>query len=216
MAKPKTLSHKSEGTPAPAHPKGTPAPSNGSVSMDLFDRAIKGDESCRGELKALLDDPEGGPLTISLFGDPPTFAQRSVIDGAAGKNLLVKGALQRRMKTLRAELEGPNPTPIERLLAERAAFCWLVVWRYEEHLASANELTFKQGDYHQRRIDAAHRRFLSSVRTLATVRKLALPALQINIGENQVNVAGGPDRPMPPPDPARPDAIDLPERGGQL
>jgi hypothetical protein len=32
-------------------------------------------------------------------------------------------------------------------------------------------------------------RFLSAIRTLAQVRKLALPTLQVNIGQNQVNVA---------------------------
>jgi hypothetical protein len=35
-----------------------------------------------------------------------------------------------------------------------------------------------------------HARFLSAVRTLAQVRKLAVPALQVNIAKNQVNVAG--------------------------
>jgi hypothetical protein len=50
-------------------------------------------------------------------------------------------------------------------------------------------MTLRQADYHRRRIDAAHSRFLSAVKTLATVRKLALPALQVNIGANQVNVA---------------------------
>lgn len=47
-----------------------------------------------------------------------------------------------------------------------------------------------QAELHQRKIDAAHRRFLSAVRTLAQIRKLALPNLQVNIGQNQVNVAG--------------------------
>jgi hypothetical protein len=47
-----------------------------------------------------------------------------------------------------------------------------------------------QGDYHQRRMDAAHRRFLAALEALATVRRLTLPALQINVARRQVNVAG--------------------------
>jgi hypothetical protein len=37
--------------------------------------------------------------------------------------------------------------------------------------------TWAEFDYYQRRQDRAHRRFLSAVKTLATVRRLALPTL---------------------------------------
>jgi hypothetical protein len=39
-------------------------------------------------------------------------------------------------------------------------------------------------------MDRAHKRYLSAIKTLATVRKLALPVLQVNIAKKQVNVAG--------------------------
>jgi hypothetical protein len=39
-------------------------------------------------------------------------------------------------------------------------------------------------------MDHAHRRYLSALRALALVRKLALPVLQVNIARKQVNVAG--------------------------
>ena len=38
------------------------------------------------------------------------------------------------------------------------------------------------------RMDATNKRFLAAVRTLALVRKLAVPALQVNIARRQVNV----------------------------
>ena len=59
-----------------------------------------------------------------------------------------------------------------------------------ECTAAPGEMTIAQADYHQRRIDAAHRRFLSALKTLAQVSKLAVPAIQFNIGVQQVNVAG--------------------------
>ena len=46
-------------------------------------------------------------------------------------------------------------------------------------------------EFHQRRIDHAHKRYLSALRTLDQVRKLALPVLQVNIARRQVNVAAG-------------------------
>jgi hypothetical protein len=80
--------------------------------------------------------------------------------------------------------------PIERLLAERAALCWFCVNQYEaSYSQQRSTLAIAQAESQQRRIDRAHHRFLTAVRTLAQVHKLALPALQVNFGTNQVNVA---------------------------
>jgi hypothetical protein len=54
---------------------------------------------------------------------------------------------------------------------------------------NAGKLTLAQADYRQRTRDRAHRRYLSAIRTLALVRKLAAPVLQVNIAKRQVNVA---------------------------
>ena len=86
-------------------------------------------------------------------------------------------------------MEGPNPTPIERMLAERASLCWFIVNSYETAYANASGWNISQADLQHRKIDKAHARFLSALRTLAQVRKLALPTLQVNIARNQVNVA---------------------------
>jgi hypothetical protein len=40
----------------------------------------------------------------------------------------------------------------------------------------------------QKRIDIAHRRYLSAIKAFAQVRHLKLPAAQVNIGEKQINV----------------------------
>jgi hypothetical protein len=55
--------------------------------------------------------------------------------------------------------------------------------------ANASGWNISQADLQHRKINRVHARFLSSVRTLAQVRKLALPTVQVNIARNQVNVA---------------------------
>ncbi len=45
------------------------------------------------------------------------------------------------------------------------------------------------GEYYQRVISAAHKRYLAAIKALAVVRKLAAPVLQVNIARKQVNVA---------------------------
>jgi hypothetical protein len=98
--------------------------------------------------------------------------------------------MEQELDDLQADLAGPNPTPIEKLLAERASICWLIVHRYEGAYARSSGWSIDQVDLQQRKIDKAHARFLSALRTLAQVRKLAVPTLQVNIAKNRVNVAG--------------------------
>jgi hypothetical protein len=106
-----------------------------------------------------------------------------------GRDLLHKAALVRKLDLLKAELAGPNPTPLERLLVERVVACWLQVQDADMRYAQAKNPSIEQGDYYQRRMDRAHRRYLSAIRTLATVRKLALPVLQVNLVSAPVNGA---------------------------
>ncbi|HLM78571.1 MAG TPA: hypothetical protein VK361_09320, partial [Rubrobacteraceae bacterium] len=76
------------------------------------------------------------------------------------------------------------------LLAERIVACWLQL-QYAEaiYVQNLGDLNMKQSEYHQRRLDRLHKRYLSSIKTLAQIRKLG-PAVQINIAEKQINTAG--------------------------
>jgi hypothetical protein len=158
----------------------------------LLERAKNGDRSCLPRLRAVLRaEAEGGrdSCCLEVYGSPPEWLKRSMVDGFAGKNLAFSEASRVKLEGLRRELEGPNPTALERVLAERAALCWFNVYRLETLYEHNKGLSIRQAEFQVRQIDAAHRRFLSAVKTLAQVRKLAVPALQVNIGANQVNMA---------------------------
>ena len=122
-----------------------------------------------------------------------------LIDWAAGKDAdqQTKARLREEMSQFAAELAGPSPSPVERALAETAATSWFAFRMHEARYAgchtSEGRVTFAQSDHDQRRMDRAHRRFLSTVKTLATVRRLSVPAVQINVARQQVNQlnAGG-------------------------
>jgi hypothetical protein len=91
-------------------------------------------------------------------------------------------------------LAGPDPTPIEEMLARSAAFAWAFVrWNESQLAALAHDGKAKvpQIEFRERCLDRATRRHLAVLKTLAAVRKLALPTLQVNVGRNQVNVTGG-------------------------
>ncbi len=160
-------------------------------------------ESKRDELRKLLEraergDPKTLPAVRALFhtdpglwreiGDLAAQAEKALVKVTAGENLVVQESLERSMESMRSELAGPNPTPLERLLVDRVVACWLHVHYADAVYAQGmKDLTLNQGDYYQRRQDRAHRRYLSAIRSLAQVRRLLTPAIQVNIAEQQVN-----------------------------
>jgi hypothetical protein len=81
---------------------------------------------------------------------------------------------------------------LERLLADRFAAGWLSLAVAEGTYHQALERGLGQPDdtFHQQRITRAQRRYLAAIKALAQVRKLGVPAVQVNIGDKQINVVG--------------------------
>jgi hypothetical protein len=153
----------------------------------LLERAQKGDKEVLPKIRAALDEVPG--LT-TLFVDLAREAERSLIRHVSGDNLLIKEGLPRQLETMRKDLAGPNPSPLEGLLVERVVATWLQLRLFETHYAkNLGNLTVAQGEYHQRRLDRLHGRHLSAVKSLSQVRKIG-PAVQINIADKQINTAG--------------------------
>jgi hypothetical protein len=147
----------------------------------MYDRLAKGDESAAPEFRKFL---KGDPEYVDTFGNMARDAERALIKKATGENLVIREIYAAKLAALRAELAGPQPNAIERLLVERVVACWFQVNHADGIAAWTEQCTLEQGDYHQRRQDRAHKRFLSAVKMLATIRRLALP-IRVD-----VNVAG--------------------------
>src|SRR5262249_19911699 len=140
------------------------------------------------------------------------LACRAFVDALAGEDLLRREALLRKLDLLRAELAGPTPSGLGRLLVERVGACLLEVQgaglRYAQGptppqgkgggLPKGQDLGYAEGRTQpeakgsalQKCMDRAHQRFLAAVRTLAQVRRLALPVLlaQINVAPHQADI----------------------------
>jgi len=154
----------------------------------LVKRATKGDRTAMSELKELIG---GQPAFWEEVGNLAIQAERSLVSVAAGDNLLLEEALYQKLEAIRTELAGPAPTPLERLLVERVVACWLQIYYADAVYAQGmnNSMSFEAGDYYQRRQDRGHHRYISAIRALAQVRRLLIPAVQVNVGGQQVNVA---------------------------
>ncbi len=101
-------------------------------------------------------------------------------------------AIRRELERVRDDAAGQDPSPLERLLADRVAICWLATVHADRQYAYRLQdgMTFKESEFYQRRCERTQRQLLRAVQTLATVRRLLRPVVQVNVAEQQINVAG--------------------------
>lgn len=148
------------------------------------------DKKATAQLLELME-VQGITDGMARANDVAGQAELSIIKAFSGDDVFLSELHQRRLKTMRREMAGENPTALESLLAERIALCWFHVHLCEVTLAQHGEkMSLNVAAYQQKRLDGAHKRYLSAIKTLAEVRKMQLPNVQVNIGEKQVNVSG--------------------------
>jgi hypothetical protein len=152
----------------------------------VLDRASRGDQTALADARRVFT-----PSMWNHVGDLSHHVEREWTVLLCGKDAVANEAVGRKVAEMKSDLAGPTPTALERLLVDRIAACWLQVQYVDHQLSnSANaSQTIAQADYDQRRADATHRRYLHALKTLAVVRRLLTPAVQVNIAERQVNLS---------------------------
>jgi hypothetical protein len=157
----------------------------------LLRRADQGDERAIATLRAVSD---ATPALWRDFGDLARQARVQLVRRIAGENAFVGEAVAQEVGRLRRAWAGDNPSPLETALAERIAACWLalsyVECGYTSRMGQADTpLTWEEDERHRKRVEQAERRYLRSIKALAEVRRIQLPTVQLNVGEQQVIVA---------------------------
>ncbi len=155
----------------------------------ILDRAKNGDRTVLPKIREFLDL---APDIVDELGDFDRLARAAMLNLMDGGDLLVREAEERKLDALAEQIAGPHPAPLEKLLARQITLCWQQLRYVEIRYAQVRDYTLSQGDYYQRWLDRTQNRYLQAIKTLAQVRKLGLPALQLNIaaeGGKQVNVA---------------------------
>jgi hypothetical protein len=105
-------------------------------------------------------------LSLDSADNPVWFATEALVNRCTGGNLDLHEAMTRKVTRVRDHLAGPNPSQMERLLAERAALCWLDCALADLRQARGQaRLTRAQSDHLSRDRDRAHRRFLTALTT---------------------------------------------------
>ena len=184
------------------------------VPAEVAAELAAGDRDARakaaGWITALIDQAERGDRdalkqAIAVYAEVPSLwrhnaaplrdsLERSLLDRLVPNDrLFTREATRRELEAMRADLLGDEPTALERVLVDRVVVDWLAALEADTDRAGWTGGTIADGEYRERRADRAHGRLMRSLKTLAAVRRLVGPSVQINVAERiqQVNVPGG-------------------------
>ncbi len=126
--------------------------------QDLTKRAQAGDEEAALNIRKVLDDsPE---LAWLFVKGPAKMAESALIDEMTEEeDLASKEFFRHQLESMKVEVAGENPSPLERLLAERVVATWLEVQLFEGLCAAGMKSgTLTHDEHRHKRLDGAHRR----------------------------------------------------------
>ena len=135
----------------------------------LVQRARKGDETVLPQLRKMLDTQ---PELWQYFGNIAAHAKEAWLRVISGDDLALKESTARKAEDLMRELAGPEPSVVEKLLAERAVLCWMQLAHADALAAQSLSQSKHLGDFWAKRQAGAHRRFMTSLAALVTLRRL--------------------------------------------
>jgi len=164
--------------------------------VDLLKRTNEQNPS-KADISALRKALNETPELWRMAGDIAKGVTQKTVEKINATETL-KASLLVGLDVMKKDLGYQHAPELERLLIEHVVMCWLRL-NLEEHMytgAIMNEsVTFKKGDFYERRLSAMQHRYLRACEALARVRKLTrgTPALQVNIATNggqQINLGG--------------------------
>ena len=137
----------------------------------LLERANAGDPGALAGVHEFLDR---NPQLWRAVGDLAGHAEAAWTEVIGGGNALIAGSVKREADRLRGELLGDHPSPVERMLVDQVVVSHLELRYLQVRAAEAPGTTSGQVASATRRLDSAQRRYLAALKSLETIRKLAI------------------------------------------
>ncbi len=144
--------------------------------QEILRRAVAGDRTVGPELQEVFEEY---PEFAETFGDMARHAELSLLNLIAGPDQMLREAITHQVAALRGRLAATASSELENLLIDRICISWMEV--YQGDIAMADYQRSGSGaspfaKAAQVRLDRAHQRYLSSVKALETMQRLARPA----------------------------------------
>jgi len=152
----------------------------------VVDRADKDDAPALATLETSFDASQS--WWASVARDVAEQAEECLV-AASATNGFRRLAIRRILERTRTELAGLRPTPLVRLAARHVAICGLEADLAHRSSAASLAKGVVPPETVQRWLDRADGRYRKALKCLADLQRLALPAVQVNVGGQQVNIA---------------------------
>lgn len=156
----------------------------------IVKRAEQGEKEAKLELQRRVAE---GRAWNTPFGNVGALAEWALVNAfceSKGKvDVEREACMNHKIKVMKVELLGEDPSPLERILVDRIVLCWMQANLTTVMDVCSDKLNARSAaEYQNKRQERSHRLFLSAVKALAQVRRLQAPSVQVNIAERQVNV----------------------------
>ncbi len=162
--------------------------------IDFIDR-VNADSPAPEDLARLRRLLAESPSAGKLGGDLAALAIDKMMTAPPfrGSSPFIRESVKVGLVALRRELGHDQAPPIEKLCIELITASWLNMYtvQYQYADVQSRDPEIAEGDYWEKRLSAAQKRYTRAIEALARVRRLLRSsAVQLNIGAQQVNVAG--------------------------
>jgi hypothetical protein len=159
---------------------------------DRLANTVNAKKPTKAQLAELREQLETAPELVKVLGDLSRQLRRRIIESFAPQPGLHM-AIQKQVGQMARDLGAAQASPLERLLIAQVLIAWLrwqtVEWTYQRNFEES--ITLTKALYLEKRLTAAHRRYLQAIESLARVQRLLKRApVQINIAQQQI-VANG-------------------------
>ena len=159
---------------------------------DLLRRARASDKVACETLGSLT---QNAPHMWDLLSELARQARASWIDLVTLPSedcILDREDLEGRLAQLQSDLAAEGDGRVEALLIERILIAWVAANHSDIQLAQAmrQSATRWELEYLERQQERTQRNLLRATQSLATLRRLRPPALQIDADEQQISIAG--------------------------
>jgi hypothetical protein len=160
--------------------------------LNAVDRAYAEKKPAAEDMSIIRQFLKDYPVLAKTVYPIVESTQDLIIKNLMGDYAVAETAIREQLLYIRDEMGYHDAPILEKLLIEQIVTCWLRVQHCESIVAfmmgkdkSATVLNFWEN-----RLSMCQRRYLAACESLAKIRKMSVPALQLNIGDKQINVAG--------------------------
>jgi hypothetical protein len=145
------------------------------ATVDLARRGVK---EVLPRLRKLLDEH---PELVGRHEDLARRAQHAWLQ-LFGKDLMAQEGTSRQLDALREDLAESRSSPLEKLVIQRIAACWLQTVYFDAREAVGQDVeTREMAAFRLKRQAQAHQQLLSAIKSLADLRKVTPPPVVIQI-----------------------------------